>query len=146
MKSKIALLVVIAAAIGAFFFFDLGRFLSLDAFKAQQATLAAYVAENPWQSALAFFAAYVAVAALSLPGAALMTLLGGAIFGFSRGLVLVSFASAVGATLAFFSSRFLLRDWVQGKFELSGDRLARKAATTPTPFASASNQSNSRLT
>ena len=65
MKSKIALLVVIAVAIGAFFFFDLGRFLSLDAFKAQQATLAAYVAENPWQSALAFFAAYVAVAALS---------------------------------------------------------------------------------
>jgi len=120
MKSKIALLVVIAAAIGAFFFFDLGRFLSLEAFKAQQATLAGYVAENPWQSALAFFIAYVAVAALSLPGAALMTLLGGAIFGFSRGLVLVSFASAVGATLAFFSSRFLLRDWVQGKF---GDRL-----------------------
>ena len=120
MKSKITLLVVIAAAIGAFFYFDLGRFLSLDAFKAQQATLAGLVAANPWQSALAFFAAYVAVAALSLPGAALMTLLGGAIFGFSTGLVLVSFASAVGATLAFFSSRFLLRDWVQSKF---GDRL-----------------------
>ena len=114
------LLAIIAAAIGAFFFFDLGRFLSLEAFKAQQASLSALVAENPWQSALTFFAAYVAVAALSLPGAALMTLLGGAIFGFSTGLVLVSFASAVGATLAFLSSRFLLRDWVQSKF---GERL-----------------------
>lgn len=120
MKSKIVLLAVIAAAIGAFFYFDLGQYLSLEGFKAQQATLSAYVVENPWQSALAFFAAYVAVAALSLPGAAIMTLVAGAIFGFSRGLVIVSFASSIGATLAFLSSRFLLRDWVQGKF---GDRL-----------------------
>lgn len=120
MKSKIALLVVIAAAIGTFFYFDLGRYLSLEGFKAQQAALSAYVAENPWQSALMFFAAYVAVAALSLPGAAIMTLVAGAIFGFSKGLVIVSFASSIGATLAFLSSRFLLRDWVQGKF---GDRL-----------------------
>jgi len=120
MKSKIALLFVIAAAIGAFFYFDLGQYLSLEGFKAQQATLSAYVAENPWQSALVFFAAYVAVAALSLPGAAIMTLVAGAIFGFSKGLVVVSFASSIGATLAFLSSRFLLRDWVQGKF---GDRL-----------------------
>jgi pyruvate/2-oxoglutarate dehydrogenase complex dihydrolipoamide dehydrogenase (E3) component/uncharacterized membrane protein YdjX (TVP38/TMEM64 family) len=120
MKSKMVLLAVIVAAIGAFFYFDLGRYLSLEAFKAQQATLSAYVAANPVQSALAFFVAYVAVAALSLPGAALMTLLGGAIFGFGVGLVIVSFASAVGATLAFLSSRFLLRDWVQSKF---GERL-----------------------
>ena len=120
MKSKIALLVVIAAAIGAFFYFDLGRFLSLEGFKTQQAALSAFVAANPWQSALAFFAAYVAVAALSLPGALIMTLAAGAIFGFGRGVAIVSFASAIGATLAFLSSRFLLRDWVQGKF---GDRL-----------------------
>ena len=120
MKSKIALLAVIAVAIGAYFYFGLGRFLSLDGFKAQQATLSALVTAHPWQSALAFFTAYVAVAALSLPGAAIMTLMGGAIFGFSKGLVLVSFASAIGATLAFLSSRFLLRDWVQAKF---GERL-----------------------
>ena len=120
MKSKIALLAVIALAIGAYFYLDLGRFLSLDGFKAQQATLAALVAANPWQSAMAFFGAYVAVAALSLPGAAIMTLIGGAIFGFSEGLLLVSFASAIGATFAFLSSRFLLRDWVQAKF---GERL-----------------------
>ncbi|MBC7708963.1 MAG: FAD-dependent oxidoreductase [Rhizobacter sp.] len=120
MKSKFALLAVIAVAIGAYFYFDLGRFLSLDGFKAQQATLSALVAAHPWQSAMAFFGAYVAVAALSLPGAAIMTLMGGAIFGFSKGLVLVSFASAIGATFAFLSSRFLLRDWVQEKF---GERL-----------------------
>jgi pyruvate/2-oxoglutarate dehydrogenase complex dihydrolipoamide dehydrogenase (E3) component/uncharacterized membrane protein YdjX (TVP38/TMEM64 family) len=120
MKSRIALLAVIALAIGAYFYFDLGRFLSLEGFKTQQATLSALVAAHPWQSALAFFGAYVAVAALSLPGAAIMTLVGGAIFGFTKGLVLVSFASAIGATLAFLSSRFLLRDWVQNKF---GERL-----------------------
>ena len=120
MKSKIALLAVIAVAIAAYFYFDLGRFLSLDGFKAQQATLSALVTAHPWQSAMAFFGAYVAVAALSLPGAAIMTLMGGAIFGFSKGLVLVSFASAIGATFAFLSSRFLLRDWVQAKF---GERL-----------------------
>ena len=120
MKSKIALVAVIAIAMAAFFYFDVGRFLSLDGFKAQQATLSALVAANPWQSALAFFLAYVAVAALSLPGAVIMTLVGGATFGFSKGLVLVSFASAIGATLAFLSSRFLLHDWVQAKF---GERL-----------------------
>jgi pyruvate/2-oxoglutarate dehydrogenase complex dihydrolipoamide dehydrogenase (E3) component/uncharacterized membrane protein YdjX (TVP38/TMEM64 family) len=120
MKSKLLIVAIIVAAIIAFFAFDLGRFLTLDYFKAQQATLAAYVADNPWQSALAFFAVYVAVAALSLPGAAILTLVAGAIFGFSKGLLIVSFASSIGATLAFLSSRFLLRDWVQSKF---GERL-----------------------
>jgi dihydrolipoamide dehydrogenase len=120
MKSKLLIVAVIVAAIAAFFAFDLGRFLTLDYFKAQQATLAGYVAANPWQSALAFFAVYVAVAALSLPGAAILTLVAGAIFGFSKGLLIVSFASSIGATLAFLSSRFLLRDWVQSKF---GERL-----------------------
>lgn len=120
MKSKIALLLIIVGAIAAFFYFDLGKYLTLEGLKAQQATLTAYVESNPWQTALAFFAVYVAVAALSLPGAAILTLVAGAIFGFSRGLVIVSFASSIGATLAFLSSRFLLRDWVQSKF---GERL-----------------------
>jgi pyruvate/2-oxoglutarate dehydrogenase complex dihydrolipoamide dehydrogenase (E3) component/uncharacterized membrane protein YdjX (TVP38/TMEM64 family) len=120
MKSKLLILAVIAAAISAFFVFDLGQYLTLDYLKAQQANLSAYVAANPWQSGLAFFAVYVAVAALSLPGAAILTLVGGAVFGFWWGLLLVSFASSVGATLAFLSSRFLLRDWVQSKF---GERL-----------------------
>ncbi|TAF99082.1 MAG: pyridine nucleotide-disulfide oxidoreductase [Betaproteobacteria bacterium] len=120
MKSKLFILAIIGAAIAAFFAFDLGRFLTLDYFKAQQAALSGYVDANPWQSALAFFGVYVAVAALSLPGATILTLVAGAIFGFSKGLLIVSFASSIGATLAFLSSRFLLRDWVQSKF---GERL-----------------------
>lgn len=120
MKSKLTILALIVVALIAFFAFDLGRFLTLDYFKAQQATLAAYVDANPVQSALAFFAVYVAVAALSLPGAAILTLVAGAIFGFWQGLLIVSFASTIGATLAFLSSRFLLRDYVQSKF---GERL-----------------------
>jgi pyruvate/2-oxoglutarate dehydrogenase complex dihydrolipoamide dehydrogenase (E3) component/uncharacterized membrane protein YdjX (TVP38/TMEM64 family) len=118
---KLAVLVVIVALIGSFFIFDLGQYLSLAALKAQQAALNAQVAANPWQAAGLFFIGYVAVTALSLPGAALMTLLAGALFGLLEGLVLASFASTLGASLAMLSSRFLLRDWVQGSF---GKRLA----------------------
>jgi uncharacterized membrane protein YdjX (TVP38/TMEM64 family) len=120
LKSRMVLVALIIAAVVGFFAFDVGSYLTLDHLKAQQASLSAYVAANPWQSGLAFFAVYVAVAALSLPGAAILTLVGGAIFGFWWGLLLVSFASSLGATLAFLSSRFLLRDWVQSKF---GERL-----------------------
>jgi pyruvate/2-oxoglutarate dehydrogenase complex dihydrolipoamide dehydrogenase (E3) component/uncharacterized membrane protein YdjX (TVP38/TMEM64 family) len=118
---KLALLGLILALIGAFLVFDLGQYLSLDALKAQQAALNAQVAAQPWQAAGLFFLAYVLVTALSLPGAALMTLLGGALFGLLQGFILVSFASTLGASLAMLSSRFLLRDWVQQRF---GRRLA----------------------
>ena len=118
---KLVLMGVILALIGSFFVFDLGQYLSLDAIKAQQAALNAQVSAEPLVAAGVFFAAYVAVTALSLPGAALMTLLGGALFGLLEGFVLVSFASVLGATLAMLSSRFLLRDWVQSRF---GKRLA----------------------
>jgi len=117
---KIALMGLILALLGSFFVFDLGQYLSLDALKAQQAALNAQVMSNPWQAAGLFFVAYVAVTALSLPGAALMTLLGGALFGLLEGFVLVSFASTLGASLAMLSSRFLLRDWVRLRF---GQRL-----------------------
>ncbi len=76
----------------------------------------AWQASDPWRAAFAFFAAYVAVTGLSLPGAALMTLAAGAVFGLVWGTVLVSFASTLGATLAFLAARFVLRDWVQGRF------------------------------
>ncbi|ARU86687.1 FAD-dependent oxidoreductase [Pseudomonas sp. M30-35] len=118
---KILLMGVILALLGSFFVFDLGQYLSLDALKAQQASLNAQVSAQPLLAAGAFFVIYVAVTALSLPGAALMTLLGGALFGLGEGLLLVSFSSAMGATLAMLSSRFLLRDWVQKRF---GKRLA----------------------
>jgi len=118
---KLALMGLILALLGSFLVFDLGQYLNLEALKAQQTALNAQVASNPWQSAGLFFLAYVAVTALSLPGAALMTLLAGALFGLFEGFVLVSFASTLGATLAMLSSRFLLRDWVQSRF---GQRLS----------------------
>ncbi|OEC33152.1 Pyruvate/2-oxoglutarate dehydrogenase complex, dihydrolipoamide dehydrogenase (E3) component [Pseudomonas cuatrocienegasensis] len=118
---KLALMGVILALLGSFFIFDIGQYLNLEALKAQQAALNAQVAAQPWLAAGLFFLAYVAVTALSLPGAALMTLLAGALFGLLEGFVLVSFASTLGATLAMLSSRFLLRDWVQSRF---GQRLA----------------------
>ncbi|MBI5898463.1 MAG: FAD-dependent oxidoreductase [Rhodocyclales bacterium] len=113
---KLLFLVVIAVAVGAFFAFDLGRWLSLDALKSQQAAIEAYRAANPWLAAAIYFAVYVAVTALSLPGAAIMTLAGGAVFGLLWGTLLVSFASSLGATLAFLASRFVLRDWVKQRF------------------------------
>ncbi|WP_439887058.1 FAD-dependent oxidoreductase [Pseudomonas sp. MBLB4123] len=118
---KLLLVAVILGLIAAFFAFDLGQYLSLEVLKAQQAALNAQVAASPWQAAGLFFLGYVAVTALSLPGAALMTLLAGALFGLLQGFILVSFASTLGASLAMLSSRFVLRDWVQGRF---GRRLA----------------------
>jgi pyruvate/2-oxoglutarate dehydrogenase complex dihydrolipoamide dehydrogenase (E3) component/uncharacterized membrane protein YdjX (TVP38/TMEM64 family) len=115
-KKKLALLAVIVAAIAAFFVFDLGQYLTLEFFQASRARIDAYYAAHPLQTVAAYFAVYVAVAALSLPGAALMTLAGGAIFGLLVGTIVVSFASSVGATLAFLAARFLLRDWVQRRF------------------------------
>jgi pyruvate/2-oxoglutarate dehydrogenase complex dihydrolipoamide dehydrogenase (E3) component/uncharacterized membrane protein YdjX (TVP38/TMEM64 family) len=115
-KTKLVVLVVIAALVAAFFVLDLKQYFSLDYIKAQQAAFATYVESHALAAAAAYFAIYVAVTGLSLPGAAILTLLGGAIFGLLWGVVIVSFASSIGATLAFLASRFLLRDWVQAKF------------------------------
>jgi len=117
---RLVALVLVVAAIGGFFAFGLNRYLSLDWFKSQQAAIEAWRAANPLAAGLAFFAAYVAVTGLSLPGAAVMTLAAGAIFGLAWGTLIVSFASSLGATLAFVIARFLLRDWVQARF---GERL-----------------------
>jgi pyruvate/2-oxoglutarate dehydrogenase complex dihydrolipoamide dehydrogenase (E3) component/uncharacterized membrane protein YdjX (TVP38/TMEM64 family) len=119
-KSKLLLFLLLAAAIAAFFIFDLKQYFTLDYFKSQRALIDAHVAARPLLAGLIFFALYVAVTGLSLPGAAIMTLAGGAVFGLWWGTALVSFASTLGATLAFLTSRFLLRDWVQHKF---GDKL-----------------------
>jgi pyruvate/2-oxoglutarate dehydrogenase complex dihydrolipoamide dehydrogenase (E3) component/uncharacterized membrane protein YdjX (TVP38/TMEM64 family) len=119
-RSKLLVLVVIAALVAAFFAFDLKQYFSIEYFQSQRSAIAAYFEAHPLQTAAIYFVLYVAVTGLSLPGAAILTLVGGAIFGLLWGTVIVSFASSLGATLAFLASRFVLRDWVQGKF---GDKL-----------------------
>lgn len=96
--------------------FDLGKLLTLESLKASREALAARVAAAPVVSAVLFFGVYVAAAALSLPGAAVLTLAAGALFGFVGGLVLVSFASTLGALLAFLAARYLFRDFVKARF------------------------------
>ncbi|HEY4998112.1 MAG TPA: FAD-dependent oxidoreductase, partial [Usitatibacter sp.] len=119
-KGKLVVLILIAALVAAFFAFDLKQYVSIEYFQAKRAVIEAYFQANPVQTGAVFFAVYVAVTGLSLPGAAILTLVGGAIFGILWGTAIVSFASSIGATLAFLASRYLLRDWVQSKF---GDKL-----------------------
>ena len=114
--SRLVAAVVLVALVVAFFAFGGNKYLTFESIKSQQAAIQALYERNPMSTAIAFFAAYVAVTGLSLPGAAVMTLVAGAIFGLLWGTVLVSFASSIGATLAFLVSRFLLRDWVQKRF------------------------------
>jgi pyruvate/2-oxoglutarate dehydrogenase complex dihydrolipoamide dehydrogenase (E3) component/uncharacterized membrane protein YdjX (TVP38/TMEM64 family) len=120
-KSKLLLIVGIIAALIAFFALDLGRFFTLDFIKQSQARFGELYAQSPAAVIGSFLALYIAVTALSLPGAAIMTLAGGAIFGLSVGLIVVSFASTIGATLAFLAARFALGGSVQKKF---GSRMA----------------------
>ena len=118
---KIGLLAFLVAAIAAYFIFDLGAYLTIDNLKARQADLAMLLDDRPLAIIGAFFLLYVATTALSLPGAAILTLAAGAVFGLWLGTLIVSFASAVGASMAFLSSRFVLRDWVMARF---GKRIA----------------------
>nr|WP_156481144.1 bifunctional TVP38/TMEM64 family protein/FAD-dependent oxidoreductase [Variovorax sp. PAMC 28711] len=111
----------LAFAVVLFFVLDLGQYLRLSTIKSSQAQLEAWRAAQPLQTALIFFAVYVLATALSLPGAVVLTLAGGAIFGLGWGTLLISFASSIGATLAFLTSRWLLGDWVQARF---GERMA----------------------
>ena len=119
---KVALIALVLVLLAGFFVFDIGQYLNLDALKAQQAALDAQVQAHPWIAGSVFFIVYVLVTALSLPGAALMTLVGGALFGLLGGTLLASFASTLGASLAMLLSRYLLRDWVQTRFQ---QRLAK---------------------
>ena len=117
---KVLLLAALAAAVVAFFAFDLDRLLSFDALKHGQQAFALRYEQSPLAFAAGYFAIYVIVTALSLPGATILTLAGGALFGLLAGTAIVSFASTIGATLAFLVSRFLLHDLVQHRF---GDKL-----------------------
>jgi len=113
---KVVLLVIFLSLITLFFVLDLQQIFNLEYFQTQRDDILAYKAENFWLSSLLYFVLYIIVAALSLPAAAILTIAGGAVFGLVWGLLMVSFASTIGATLAFLLSRTLLRDWVQARF------------------------------
>ncbi len=116
MNRRLVLPLALAALVAAFFAFDLGQYFSLDYLKSQQAALEAFRAARPVATIAAFFAVYVAVTALSLPGAAVLTLAAGALFGLGTGVLVASFASSIGATLAFLVARHVLRDTVEARF------------------------------
>ncbi|PNH87722.1 putative membrane protein YdjX (TVP38/TMEM64 family) [Vibrio diazotrophicus] len=115
MSRKLILGLVLVAVV-VFLGIEFSQYLTLENAKAQQANLSHYIEQNLLYSALIYFVAYVVITAFSIPGAAVVTLLGAALFGFWFSLALVSFASTIGATLAFLSSRYLLRNWVQQRF------------------------------
>ncbi len=114
--TRILILLVAIGLLTLFFSFDLHQKMTLEGLKSGLAQLHAWRDAAPLQMALGYFFLYVLTTALSLPGALVLTLAGGAIFGFVQGFVLVSFASTVGATLAFLAARYVLRDWVQQRF------------------------------
>ena len=118
---KIVIACVIVLGIVAFRYFDMGQYLTLEYLKASQGRLQTLYLENRLLVIAGYFGIYIAVTALSLPGAVVLTLAGGGLFGLVVGTLVVSFASTIGATLACLVSRFFLREWVQSRF---GDKLA----------------------
>lgn len=116
MKTRLLIAITLLVLVALYGYFDLGRFFSLTALQASLDDLHAWRSQAPVLAAILFFSIYVAVTALSIPGAAVMTLAGGALFGLLWGTVLVSFASALGATLAMLVSRYVLRDAIRKKF------------------------------
>jgi uncharacterized membrane protein YdjX (TVP38/TMEM64 family) len=119
-RNKVLLCVVIAGLVLAFFAFDLRQYVALEFFHSRRDAITSYVASAPLASSALFFLLYVAMTGLSVPGAFVLTIIAGALFGLVWGTALVSFAASIGATLAFLTSRVLLRDWVQRKL---GSRL-----------------------
>jgi uncharacterized membrane protein YdjX (TVP38/TMEM64 family) len=113
---KIATVLAIMVAVAAFFYFDLGRFLSLQALKDNRDDLLSFTETQSALAAALFVLIYVAVVGLSLPGAVILTLAGGFLFGAVWGTLFVNLGATTGATLAFLASRYLLRDWVERKF------------------------------
>lgn len=118
---KIIIALIIAGCFAAFFIFDLNRYFTLSYIKESRDQFDIFYTDNTVLTITAYMLIYIAITALSLPGAAIMTLAGGALFGFIIALTAVSFASTIGATLACFVSRYLLRGWVEEKF---GDKLS----------------------
>jgi uncharacterized membrane protein YdjX (TVP38/TMEM64 family)/thioredoxin reductase len=113
---QILVLIVVALSVAGFFLLDLQAYLTFDYFQAQRESIVGAYEAHPIETAAIFFGIYVLVTGLSLPFAAVMTIVGGAIFGLVVGVLIISFASTIGATIAFLVSRTLLREWVQRRF------------------------------
>ena len=116
MKKKIVLLLVMVVAVALFFVFDLGQYLSLESLRSNRDQLRAFYDANAVTMVAAFIGVYIVTVALSLPGATILTLCAGAIFGSVTGTLVVNVGATIGAMLAFLVARFLLRDWVEKKF------------------------------
>lgn len=125
-KIKIGLLILIMLTIIAFFFYDIQQYATLDYIKAKQQNIFEYYKQNVFFVLVLFIFLYVLVTALSLPVATFLTLLGGALFGFSTGLIIVSFASTIGATLAFLMARFLAQNYVQKYYKKQLSKINKK--------------------
>jgi len=115
-KTRILVIAAIIILLIAAYSLNLHELISLENFRARQDIVSNWVDMNPWLSAAAFFAIYVAITAVNIPGAAIMTLIGGALFGLLKGTVIVSFASTIGATIAFILSRYIARDYIEDRF------------------------------
>src|SRR5258706_686240 len=124
-KPRLLVLLVIAAALAAFFASGAHHHFTFENIKAQQGTLEGWHRAHPAQTVAGFFLLYVAVTSLSIPGAAVLTLVAGAIFGLGLGALIVSFGAALGATMAFLLSRFVLRDWVRSRYAAALERIDR---------------------
>lgn len=119
---RIVIIGIIACLVGSYFLFDLGQYFSLEYLKSSRERFQALYDEHTFLVIGAYFLIYVTATALALPAATVITLAGGALFGFVTGTIVVSFASSIGAAVAFVVARYLLRDWVQGRF---GDKLEK---------------------
>ena len=115
-SKKITVLSIIVLLVVVFVVFDLSQFLTIEYFKLQKAAINEFYQQKPLETVVLYSLIYIAVTGLSLPGAAVLTLIGGAIFGLWFGVLIVSFASTIGATVAFLMSRLLRKDWVQERF------------------------------
>lgn len=125
MKKKIILLVIVVTAIGLYYYLDLGRFLTLEGLKANRDGLLAYYANHRIAFITGYILVYTAQTALSLPGATILTLAGGAVFGAIMGTLWVNIGATTGAVCAFLLARTLLRDWVVKKFGRQMEALDR---------------------
>jgi uncharacterized membrane protein YdjX (TVP38/TMEM64 family) len=124
--TKIIVLLLVAAAIAAYFALDLGQYLNLQFLKDRQQAFQEYCNQNPVQAIGAYIALYVLLTALSIPGATVATLAGGALFGMWFGTIIILFAASIGATLAFLASRYLLQDWVRNHFRKQFDAIDKR--------------------